>query len=104
MLDATGCPMKSLLSLMVLLVTPLGGFAAVMQQSTAQTLSRLNLNLNDEDKAAYIAMQNETMDEALGVIAGPEMRSAMVKIYSEVFSKQELDGLAAFMVRRRGRR
>jgi uncharacterized protein len=70
--------------------------ASVMQQTAGQTLARLNLNLTEEDKAAFTAMQNETMDEALRVIAGPEMRSAMARIYSEVFSKEELDGLAAF--------
>ena len=58
--------------------------ASTVRQSAAQGLARLKLNLSEEDKAAYIEMQNATMDEALRVVTGPEMRSAMARIYSDI--------------------
>ncbi len=36
------------------------------------------------------------LDETLGAITGPEMRTAMAQIYSEVFTKEDLNSMAAF--------
>jgi hypothetical protein len=58
--------------------------ASTVRQSAAQGLARLKLNLSEEDKAAYIEMQNATMNEAIRVVKGPEMRSAMARIYSDI--------------------
>ena len=58
--------------------------ASTVRQSAAQGLARLKLNLSEEDKAAYIEVQNATMDEALRVVTGPEMRSVMARIYSDI--------------------
>lgn len=67
-----------------------------LQQNSAQTLARLGLNLSEEDKAAFLALQKQAVEDSLKVIVGPEMRDAMVKIYSETFTKQELDAVSAF--------
>lgn len=68
----------------------------MMQQAMAQGLARAKMNLSDEDKAAYAAMQAKLLDQTLGAITGPEMRAAMAQIYSDVFSKEELNSMAAF--------
>jgi uncharacterized protein len=68
----------------------------MMQQSIAQGMGRFGANLSDEDKAALMAMQNKLLDRTLGAISSPEMRSAMEKIYSETFSKEELNSMSAF--------
>jgi hypothetical protein len=67
-----------------------------LQQASAQSLARLGLNVSDEDKAAFLALQKEAVEDSLKVVVGPEMRNAMVKIYSETFTKQELDAVSAF--------
>jgi hypothetical protein len=48
------------------------------------------------DPEKYIAFQKKMMDELLWVMAGPETQAAMAQAYSEVFSKDELAGLANF--------
>jgi hypothetical protein len=70
--------------------------APMAQQQMAQALARMNVNLSDEDKAAFTAMQTKMMDETFAVITSPEMRASMAKIYSEVFTKDELNSMAAF--------
>jgi hypothetical protein len=68
----------------------------MMQQAIAQQMARMNVTLSDEDKAAFTDLQGKMLDETLGAITGPEMRAAMARIYSEVFSKEELGSMAAF--------
>lgn len=68
----------------------------MIQQQMGQAMARIGPNMSDEDKAALTAMQGKMMDQTLGVITSPEMRDAMAKIYSEVFSKEELNSLAGF--------
>jgi len=68
----------------------------IMQQSVAQSLARMNMTLSEEEKSQLSALQGKVMDETLGVITGPEMRAAMAKIYSEVFTKEDLNSMAAF--------
>ena len=67
-----------------------------MQQSMAQGMGRANIKLTDDEKAELAALQSKMMDETMGVMAGPEMRAAMAQIYSDVFTKEELNSMAAF--------
>jgi hypothetical protein len=68
----------------------------MIQQQMAQAFSRAGANLSDEDKVAISAMQSKMTDQTFNAITSPEMRGAMAKIYSEVFSKGELNNMAAF--------
>ena len=72
------------------------GMMPMMQQQMSQALSRMGANLSDEDKAALHAMQNKIVDQTFSAITSPEMRAEMAKIYSEVFSKEELNSMAGF--------
>ncbi len=66
----------------------------MMERSMAQMAA--GMNVSDEDKAAFIAFQKKAFDQVMGSIMGPEMKSDMAKIYSEVFTKDELGSMAAF--------
>lgn len=66
----------------------------MLQQSMAQMATRMKLS--DGDKEAFMAFQKKAFDDVMSSVMGPEMRADMAKIYSEVFSKEELGGLAAF--------
>jgi len=48
------------------------------------------------DMNAVVAIQKKVMDEMMAAIGGPELTKDMTRIYSEVFTKEELQGLAAF--------
>jgi len=49
-----------------------------------------------EDRAHVAEMQKKIMDEALDAMTGPDMKAAVARIYSNVFSKEELDSMSAF--------
>ena len=66
----------------------------MLEQSMSQAATRMKLS--DEDKAAFLAFQKKAFDEVMSSVMGPEMRADMAKIYSEVFTKEELGGLSAF--------
>lgn len=66
----------------------------VMSQQMDQMAARLKLS--DEEKAAFAAFQRKTFDDLMAAIMGPEMRAGMAKVYSEVFTKDELGSMAAF--------
>jgi hypothetical protein len=68
--------------------------APLLQQQMAQIAARLKLT-PDEQKD-FMAFQQKSIDDMMTSMTGPEMRSQMAQAYSEVFSKNELDGLAAF--------
>lgn len=51
---------------------------------------------SETDKAALVQLQKRLLDEILGALKPEEMKQDMVKIYSELFTKEELSGLAAF--------
>jgi hypothetical protein len=68
--------------------------APMMAQGMAQGVK--GLNLSPEDQAALSALQAKIMDRSLSAITSPEMRSAMAQIYSDVFSKEELNSMSAF--------
>lgn len=69
--------------------------APVMAQGIARGVPP-GVNLSPEDKAALSALQAKIVDQSLSAITSPEMRSAMARIYTEVFSKDELNSMAAF--------
>ncbi len=66
----------------------------MMAQQMSQMAARMKLS--DEDKEAFIAFQKKAFDDVMAAVMGPEMRTDMAKIYADVFSKEELGGLAAF--------
>jgi hypothetical protein len=72
------------------------GMMPMIQQQMAQAMSRMGANLSDEDKAALREMQGKLLDQTFSAITSPEMRAEMAKIYSEVFSKEELNSMAGF--------
>jgi uncharacterized protein len=53
-------------------------------------------NLSPEQKAEFIAFQKKMVDQLMTSMGMDNMKDDMAKIYSEVFTKQELDGLGAF--------
>lgn len=67
-----------------------------MEASIAQNLARANISLSAEDRAKVAAAQQEMVSDMLGAIAGPQMREAVAKIYSDVFTKEEMSSMAAF--------
>jgi hypothetical protein len=54
------------------------------------------LKVSPEDQEAVAAFQKKVSDEMMNTMMGPEMRADMAKIYSEVFTKEELGGLTSF--------
>ena len=48
------------------------------------------------DKAEAEALQKKMADEILGVLDAKQMKADVAKIYSELFTKQEMDQVAAF--------
>lgn len=51
---------------------------------------------SETDKQAAMALQTRLMEELLGVLRPEELKADMAKIYSQLFSKEELNALAAF--------
>jgi len=68
--------------------------APMMQSSMAQTAARMNLTPDEKD--AFMALQKKGFDEMMNSLGGPEMHAKMEQAYSEIFSKEELNGLSAF--------
>jgi hypothetical protein len=48
------------------------------------------------DKQEAAAFQKRLMDEVMSAMAPQQLKADMARIYSEVFTKQELDDMAAF--------
>lgn len=48
------------------------------------------------DREALVAFQKKMIDEMMGAMTGAEMKDDVAKAYSEVFTKSELQDLAAF--------
>lgn len=51
---------------------------------------------NETDKEAMMKLQTRLMDEILGVLKPAELKTDMARIYSELFTKEELNTLGAF--------
>lgn len=54
------------------------------------------LTKSDSDKKAALELQARMMDELLAALKPAELKEDMARIYSEMFSKEELNALAAF--------
>lgn len=67
---------------------------AGMGRMVEQMASRMNIPANRRDDV--VAFQKKVMDEMMSSLNGADMKDEVAKIYSEVFSKEELDGLSAF--------
>ncbi len=55
-----------------------------------------SMKVPPEDRERVMAMQKKVMDEALNSLTGPDMTADVARIYSNVFTKEELDSLGAF--------
>ncbi len=64
--------------------------ANMVDQMAAQT-NRPGVNKED-----FVAFQKKLMDEMMSAIDAGQLKGDVAKIYSEVFTKDEMDGLAAF--------
>ena len=60
--------------------------SSTLQQQMAQRMAQLKIA--EEDKPAFIAMQQKLFDDSMNAALGPDMISDMAKIYSEVFTKE----------------
>jgi uncharacterized protein len=70
--------------------------AAQQSKAMEPMMRQMTSQMKGVDQEKLIAFQKKIMDEMMSVITGPETQAAMAKAYSEVFSKDELDGLANF--------
>ena len=66
--------------------------APMLEQSVARS------RVPEEHRERFMALQRRILDETFATLAGPEMQSDMAKVYSEIFSKEELTALGAFYV------
>ena len=53
-------------------------------------------NLSPEEKSEFIEFQKKMVDQLMDSMGMNNLKDDVAKIYSEVFTKEELDGLAAF--------
>jgi uncharacterized protein len=65
-----------------------------MGQNFEQMASRMTAQGVDKQEVA--AFQKRMMDEVMSAMEPQKLKGDMAKIYSEVFTKQELDGISAF--------
>jgi len=63
------------------------------QAAMARMMSQMAGNANREDVTEF---QKKVMNELMSGISGAEMKNDVAKVYSEIFSKDELQALSAF--------
>ena len=68
--------------------------APMMQQQMAAQAARMKLT--PEEQQEFFALQQKNFDTLMSSLMGPDMRAQMTQAYSEVFTKDEMDGLSAF--------
>ncbi len=68
--------------------------APMMQQQMAAQAARMKLTPDEQQE--FIALQQKNFDTMMSSLMGPDMRAQMMQAYSEVFTKDQLDGLSAF--------
>lgn len=68
--------------------------APMMQQQMAAQAARMKLTPDEQQE--FVALQQKNFDTMMSSLLGPDMRAQMTQAYSEVFTKDELDGLSAF--------
>ena len=66
------------------------------KQATVGMLKKMIGNPKDVDPADYAAFQSKVMDTMYAAMKPDEMKADFTRIYSEVFTKGELQGLADF--------
>lgn len=66
----------------------------LLQQSFTTAATRMKLT--DAEKEEFIAGQQKQFDDMMSSMMGPDMQNDMQQAYSEIFTKEELGGLAAF--------
>lgn len=80
-------------------------FEEMMERVIAQQRKAMSANFEQmasrmtaqgADKQEVAAFQKKMMDEVMSVLEAPRLKEDMAKIYSEVFTKKELDDMAAF--------
>jgi hypothetical protein len=62
----------------------------MIQQSVARS------RVPEEHRERFAELQAKILDETFATMAGPEMRTAVLDIYTEVFSKEELTAMSTF--------
>lgn len=67
---------------------------AAMKPMFEQQAARMRIP--EEHRARYAELQARILDETFGVMASPEMREAIARLYSEVFTKEELAAMSTF--------
>jgi hypothetical protein len=60
------------------------------------TRGALPPDADQETKDAFVAFQKKLVDAMMGDVTGASMKDEVAKIYSEVFSKEQMDALGAF--------
>jgi hypothetical protein len=68
--------------------------APMMMQSMAAAAQRMKLT--PEEKDQFMAIQQKGIDDMMNSLTGPDMKASMAQAYSEIFSKEELEGLSSF--------
>ncbi len=74
--------------------------AIVAQQKKAmgpmlqQSMARMNVPA--EDRERVMAIQKKAVDEAMDAMMGPDMTADIARIYSNVFSKEEISAMSSF--------
>jgi hypothetical protein len=68
--------------------------APMISQSMAAAAQRMKLT--PEEKEQFMAIQQKGIEDMMNSLTGPDMKASMAQAYSEIFSKEELDGLSAF--------
>ncbi len=70
---------------------------AVMRKAQTDAIKRmLPQNLSPEEREAASAMQEKVLDQMMSALSDPALKSDVAKIYTEVFSKDELQQLSGF--------
>ncbi|MFA6288875.1 MAG: DUF2059 domain-containing protein [Opitutaceae bacterium] len=74
----------------------IGKVLAQQKQATVAMMKKMMGNPKDIDQADFAAFQGKVMDAMYASMKPDEMKADFTRIYSEVFTKAELQGLANF--------
>lgn len=68
------------------------------KKAMAPMLGRMadQLKVPADEREAFTAMQQKAINEAMDTMMGPEMKADIARIYSNVFTKEELASMGAF--------
>ena len=71
-------------------------FAGVKKQQLAMLNRMIPADKMGADREDRMALQKKVMDEMMSALTGPGLKEDMAKVYSQTFTKDELQGLANF--------